>query len=124
MRRGGRLWDRAPRPRTLLTGGHPLALPPSRAPQIQALMQTSQNDHNAAVSIKDHTNGWLTGAPLAAEQADMQASNAALTQAEQLQLQLKAQQAQSGTATSQGGSTDGSLKHAHPWNCGPYPCTR
>jgi hypothetical protein len=58
--------------------------------QIQALMTTSQNDHNAAVAIKTNTPGWLQGAPLAAEQADIAASQAALDQAEQLQLQLQA----------------------------------
>jgi hypothetical protein len=63
-------------------------------------MATSQNDHNAAVSIKTNTNGWLQGAPLAAEQADVQASQAALDQAEQLQLQLQQQQVRAGSSSS------------------------
>ena len=68
---------------------------PDTAPaavQIQSDMATSQADHNAAVAIKQNTAGWLQGAPLAAEQADVKASNAALDQAEQLQLQLQQQQ--------------------------------
>jgi hypothetical protein len=84
-------------------------------------MQTSQNDHNAAVAIKDNANGWLQGAPLAAEQADIQASNQALSQAEQLQMQMQAAQSGTSTGTSKGNNNIGS---AHPWNCGPYPCTR
>ena len=72
-------------------------------------MQTSQNDHNAAVAIKTNTHGWLEGAPLQAEQADVAASQAALDQAEQLQQQLDAQ--------------TGGGHSAHPWACGPYPCT-
>ena len=94
----------------------------SRRAQIQQLMQTSQNDHNAAVQIKDNTNGWLAGAPLQAEQADVAASQQALDQAEQLQLQL--QQAQSGTATGTSSGHNTNIANAHPWNCGPYPCTR
>ena len=68
--------------------------PPCRADaavQIHADMVTSQNDHNAAVAIKHNTNGWLQGAPLAAEQADVRASQTSLAQAEQLQLQLQQQ---------------------------------
>ena len=55
-------------------------------------MAASQNDHNAAVAIKTNMAGWLQGAPLAAEQADVKASQTALDQAEQLQLQLQQQQ--------------------------------
>jgi hypothetical protein len=72
---------------------------------VQTLMQTSINDHNAAVQIKAQTKGWLAGAPLQAEQADMAASTQALQQAEQLDQQLS------------------SNHNAKPWNCGPYPCT-
>ena len=80
----------------------PLPLTSSRRSQIQADMATSQNDHNAAVAIKSNTPGWLEGAPLQAEQADVQASQAALDQAEQLQLQLQQQQVRRLRALTQG----------------------
>ncbi len=81
-------------------------------------MQTSQNDHNAAVAIKTGTSGWLTGAPLQAEQADVAASQQALDQAMAMQLQLQQQAEQMGTST-------GHSQHVAsvPWLCGPDPCT-
>jgi len=42
-------------------------------------MATAQKDHDNAVRIKDNANGWLSGAPLAAEQADV-AQSQQLTQ--------------------------------------------
>ena len=60
--------------------------------QIQSDMAASQKDHDAAVAIKTNTPGWLQGAPLQDEQADVANSQAELDEAMQLQLQL--QQAQ------------------------------
>ena len=71
-------------------------------------MNEAQKDHNNAVALKDGTNGWLSGAPLAAEQADVSESQQLTQEAMQQQQQLN--QMEGGKA----GDT--------PWKCGPYPC--
>ncbi len=86
---------------------------------MQAYLSASQQEHQDAVNIKQHTNGWLTGAPLAAEQADMQASQNDLQQAQLTNLQLQAEQ--TGVST-QAQYKNGEITNSHPWNCGPYPC--
>ena len=73
-------------------------------------MQQAQQDHSEAVQIKDNSNGWLTGAPLAAEQNDVEQSQQLTNEAMQQQQQLNAQM--------HGNSPLGST----PWECGPYPC--
>jgi len=73
-------------------------------------MAEAQKDHDAAVAIKQNTNGWLTGAPLAAEQADVSESQKLTAEAMQQQKQLN--QMEDGHAPA--GNT--------PWDCGPYPC--
>lgn len=89
--------------------------------KIQNYLQQSQAEHNAAVQIKQNTNGWLTGAPLAAEQADMAASASDLQKAQLLQLQL--QQQETGVPTQAqyktGNNGQQQITNSHPWNCGP-----
>jgi len=51
-------------------------------------MATAQKDHDNAVRIKDNANGWLSGAPLAAEQADVAQSQQLTQEAIQQQQQL------------------------------------
>jgi hypothetical protein len=73
-------------------------------------MNEAQLDHNNAVAIKANSKGWLTGAPLAAEQADVSESQKLTAEAMQQQQQLN--QEEGGKAAN--GNT--------PWQCGPYPC--
>jgi hypothetical protein len=73
-------------------------------------MNQAQVDHNNAVAIKDGTQGWLSGAPLAAEQADVSQSQQLTAEAMQQQQQLNAEEG----GHAPGGNT--------PWDCGPYPC--
>ena len=75
-------------------------------------MQQAQSDHDAAVKLKASSPGWLSGAPLAAEQADVQQSQQLTAEAQQQQQQLNAEMG----GKAPGGNT--------PWDCGPYPCTR
>ena len=77
------------------------------------------------MSIKQNTNGWLTGAPLAAEQADVQASQQDLQQAQLLQLQLQSKQTgvQQQPQYKQGSNGQQVITNSHPWSCGPDPCT-
>jgi len=105
--------------------------------QIQSDMAASQKDHDAAVAIKTNTPGWLQGAPLQDEQADVANSQAELDEAMQLQLQLQQAQVrreagappsrsaradakcvQAGTATGTSANQKGGAGSAHPWNCG------
>ena len=73
-------------------------------------MNEAQKDHNTAVALKDGSPGWLSGAPLAAEQADVSDSQKLTAEAMQQQQQLN--NMEGGKAA--GGNT--------PWDCGPYPC--
>ena len=105
--------------------------------QVQQLMQQAQADHQAAVQLKAtfllrdplsslltlrsqaNANGWLTGAPLAAEQARPSARRT--LGPSHVLLSPQADQAQSQADVAQAQQLD---PNGHPWSCGPYPCTR
>ena len=74
-------------------------------------MNEAQGDHNSAVAIKAGSQGWLSGAPLAAEQADVAESQKLTAEATQQQQELNAEEG--------GHAADGNT----PWKCGPYPCS-